>query len=119
MAFPKIYRAAIVAEQHYDGAEQCVIGERLWLRFEPDNPHDPDAIEVIRRNGAKVGYLPRDSWLRRPILEDGDGALCTVVRIEENEGITHVVMAVTIRPPDHFANCVLEAGECPPPALPD
>ena len=31
----------------------------LFLRRQPDNPYDPNAVEIFLRNGAKVGYVPR------------------------------------------------------------
>ncbi|UIN36932.1 HIRAN domain-containing protein [Methylobacterium oryzae] len=34
-------------------------GDRLSLVREPENPHDPCAIEVWWRNGARLGHLPR------------------------------------------------------------
>lgn len=40
-------------------AAQLVLGERLVLRREPGNPHDANAIEIVRADGAKLGYVPR------------------------------------------------------------
>ena len=34
-------------------------GEVLQLVREPDNPHDPDAIKVLRKNGDQVGYVEK------------------------------------------------------------
>lgn len=34
-------------------------GNRLSLVREPENPHDPNAIEVWWRNGVRLGHLPR------------------------------------------------------------
>lgn len=36
-----------------------VAGDRLSLVREPENPHDPCAIEVWWRNGVRLGHLPR------------------------------------------------------------
>jgi hypothetical protein len=36
---------------------ECHVGERLRLVAEPDNPVDPNAIKVCRKNGAHLGYL--------------------------------------------------------------
>lgn len=35
-------------------------GERLDLRLEPDNPHDPSAVAVMR-GALRLGYLPREA----------------------------------------------------------
>ncbi len=34
------------------------VGDRLELRREPDNPHDPRAVRV-EWNGVQIGYAPR------------------------------------------------------------
>ncbi len=36
---------------------KCVIGERLLLVREPDNPHDHQAVKVCRETGELIGYL--------------------------------------------------------------
>jgi len=37
---------------------QLRVGDRLELRREPDNPHDPNAVSVSW-HGRMLGYLPR------------------------------------------------------------
>ena len=44
-------RQAAVAQLH--------VGERVWLRREPHNPHDYHAIRVERHTGQQFGYLDR------------------------------------------------------------
>lgn len=54
-------------------------GERLMLRAEPDNPHDSDAVAVLRA-GLKLGYIPRAA--NTPIarlLAAGQDVRCDVV----------------------------------------
>ena len=41
-------------------ALECAPDEQLDLIAEPDNPADPNAIAVCRRNGQQIGYLPRE-----------------------------------------------------------
>jgi integrase len=36
---------------------RCRVGELLVLEREPDNPHDINAIRVIRQSGEQIGYL--------------------------------------------------------------
>ncbi len=36
------------------------VGEQVWLRREPHNPHDRNAIRVERQNGRQIGYISRD-----------------------------------------------------------
>ena len=36
---------------------RCRVGDLLVLEHEPDNPHDINAIRVLRQNGEQIGYL--------------------------------------------------------------
>jgi HIRAN domain len=38
----------------------CRVGELLVLEHEPDNPHDVNAIRVLRETGEQIGYLERE-----------------------------------------------------------
>ena len=40
--------------------QKCDVGELLVLEHEPDNPHDINAIRVLRQNGEQIGYLERE-----------------------------------------------------------
>ena len=39
---------------------RCRVGDLLVLEHEPDNPHDINAIRVLRQNGEQIGYLERE-----------------------------------------------------------
>ena len=39
---------------------QLSLKEQIWLRREPRNPHDRNAIRVERQNGRQIGYISRD-----------------------------------------------------------
>ena len=39
---------------------RCRVGELLVLEHEPDNPHDINAIRVLRQSGEQIGYLERE-----------------------------------------------------------
>jgi hypothetical protein len=41
-------------------ARGCEPGELLTLAPEPENPYDPNAIAVWRKDGRQLGYLPRE-----------------------------------------------------------
>ena len=52
----------IAGFQYYDGAlvlGKLKPGKRLKMVSEPENPSDPNAIE-LRYKKAKLGYVPRD-----------------------------------------------------------
>jgi cold shock CspA family protein len=47
----------------YEGRQAVVAqlceDEQVWLKREPDNPHDRNAVQVLRQNGRKFGYINR------------------------------------------------------------
>lgn len=53
--FTKVVGVTFHGRQEVAG--HLVPGEEVVLRREPDNPHDPHAVQVVRRDGAMVGYL--------------------------------------------------------------
>lgn len=51
----------IAAFQHYDGAlvlDKLKPGKKLKMVHDPENPYDPNAIE-LRYKGVKLGFVPR------------------------------------------------------------
>jgi len=55
------YTLGIVGESHYqDAIRRCRQGDRVILKREPENPHDENAVAVLRENGEQIGYLSRD-----------------------------------------------------------
>ncbi len=66
-----------------DVLKACCVGDPLDLIHEPNNRFDPDAIQVRRRGGLAIGYVPSD--LARAVvrvLEHGARASAEVLRIE-------------------------------------
>ena len=64
----------VVAGCAYHELDRCADlkrGEVLVLRREPDNRHDRNAIEVVRANGRKLGYVPRRGALTLAPMMDG------------------------------------------------
>jgi hypothetical protein len=49
---------------------------RAWLRPEPENPHDPNAVLVAALSGHPLGHLPRElcASYQRVLNEVGDRA---------------------------------------------
>jgi hypothetical protein len=70
--------------RHYNGAASIYAltpGTRLALRAEPNNPHDPFAVEIFQ-GPAKLGYVP--SFCNRHIsrlLQDSIPLACEVERV--------------------------------------
>jgi hypothetical protein len=52
-----------VSHQNADGSDrqrlirECRLFETLVLDHEEDNPHDPNAVRVLRQTGEQLGYL--------------------------------------------------------------
>ena len=54
-------------------------GQQLVLKREPDNPHDDLAIEVLRQNGARLGYIPRNQNGVLARLMDAGKQICAEI----------------------------------------
>jgi plastocyanin len=69
---PTVYPVGIVGEASYQPAiRRAKVGQAVRLVHEPSNPHDERAISVQSAMGECIGYLPRDSWLHRVLLDEG------------------------------------------------
>ncbi len=79
------YPVAIVGKQHYQRAI-AAIGEAddVVLLHEPDNPYDDRAIAVVC-HGDTIGYLPRDCWLARALIDEGKPVSARVARLSNDE----------------------------------
>lgn len=98
----KLYPLGLVGESNYQPAiARTVAGERALICREPDNPHDSLALRVENGDGDTIGYVPRSSWLREAIHEQGRGVTATVKSIEGGEGkALGVVLDVTLSDDD-------------------
>lgn len=62
--------------EEYDGRQGLVgrlePGQLLFLRREPNNPHDSNAVAVTTQFGSTIGYIPRKNanWVSR-VLDEG------------------------------------------------
>lgn len=96
-----VYMAGLVGEQHHAAAvSRCLVGEQVTLMHEQGNPHDGKALAAFSSRGERLGYIARDHWLRRAIMEDGDG--CTAVIASMNpgyRGFREVVLQVRLGGP--------------------
>ena len=96
-----------VTMENDDGSDRqtiisrCRAGERLYLDHQSDNPHDPNAVMVIRGTGEQLGYLSRAVAARlAPVLDAGFrveariSALTGLQRLGEHRGV-NLLIAVT------------------------
>lgn len=100
----RIYPVGIVGKSAYqDAIGRTHAGEPVKIFHEPDNPHDELALVVENNLGEPIGYIPRASWLRRCIHEDGRGCAATVKSIEApTDGVKGVVIDVTVTDDEVF-----------------
>jgi len=63
---------------YQDAIRQCEVGERVYIAHDRGNPHDDLALRAETGGGQVLGYVPKSSWVRKAIHEEGRGATCTV-----------------------------------------
>lgn len=104
-----IDRCKIAGTPYYDFdqvKDQFCDGQMLWLKPQPDNPHDARAVEVFTEQGLKLGFLPRQqnarafAWLSR--------GLPVAARLVQSQGHWRIDVHVVGMPDavmcDGFAN---------------
>ena len=98
----KLYPVGLVGESHYrTNIESCYAGMRVYVCHEPDNPHDDMALRVETSGGQTIGYVPRKSWLRSAVHEEGRGVTCTIASLNAvAHGHIGVVIDVTLTDDD-------------------
>jgi hypothetical protein len=77
---------------------RCHVGEVLRLEPEPSNPHDANAMRVLRMPGEQIGYLERSLALR-VAGEGGDhyAAIATIrrPRLSRHYGVGIMIIVAT------------------------
>jgi len=94
----KVYPLGLAGERNYQQAiRNCRQGEPARIFHEHDNPHDSLALRVENDAGDVIGYVPRESWLRHAIHEEGRGCAASIKSIANGGGsILGVVIDVTL-----------------------
>ena len=80
---------SVAGYAYYDGErveETLKRGETLVLRAEPENSYDGFAVEILRADGAKLGYVPRrDNKAIHRLLRQGAKVVGRVEEIRPQE----------------------------------
>ena len=73
MAKISTFRQRVVGISNYaDAVEQCIAGQRVVLRRDPNNAYDKNAIEVLA-GGRRIGFISRDeAETLAPAMVKGD-----------------------------------------------
>lgn len=97
MSRTKTFPLGLVGESRCQSAIASLYrGDAVQLLHEADNPADPRAIVVRSPSGEKLGYVPRDSWLTRALLDEGKPVFASVLSIAGDGRRKGVVIEVTI-----------------------
>lgn len=87
-------RFSIAGFQYYDGPplmRRLKPGAQLKLVREPNNPHDPFAVEIYL-DKIKLGYVPRsDNKHLSRLLEQGAKLECSVIETNPEAGVWNMV----------------------------
>ena len=77
---PKQFPLRLVGEQFYARAiARCREGDRVTLVHETGNPYDARALAVVSPRNEIIGYIPREGWLHRALLDEGNGYRAIIV----------------------------------------
>lgn len=87
-----IIRVAGVSHQNDDGTSRqeilarCRVPEILELRRQPNHRHDRNAIQVLRKNGEMLGFIPRDeAAVMAPELDNGRRYIALLATLDGGE----------------------------------
>jgi hypothetical protein len=96
-----VYKTGLVGEQHHRAAVQrCRVGEAVTLMHEQGNPHDPKALAAFSAQGQRIGYIAQDHWLRRAVMEDGQGCSAAIISVAPGQrGFQQIVLEVRLGGP--------------------
>lgn len=66
-------------------------GTSLVLRPEPNNEYDPNAVLVLTKSGAKIGYIPREQapYVQK-ILNAGFPVGCVVDHVNVSQKLVRI-----------------------------
>lgn len=81
------YPVGIVGESHYQAEIRSArVGDAVSLVQEIGNPYDPNAIAVVLRSGETIGYIARDTWVTRALIDEERGCDATITAIARSDG---------------------------------
>lgn len=72
--------AGVMHDDRWHTVLRCSLGEKVWLRREPNNAHDTNAIAVVDRRGQHLGYLGRPVAAElAPYMDAGQNPIGAIV----------------------------------------
>lgn len=71
------------------------VGDVLWLRREPDNRFDANAILVLDGEQRKLGYIPeKDNIVFARLMDAGKCLSAKIVRLEEKRSFRQINISI-------------------------
>lgn len=98
----KAYPVRLVGTRSYvDAIARARSGDRVAILRERGNPYDAEALVAVNADGETLGYIPRDNWLRRALVDEGRGCRAVVDELVVNlprvgEGSVQMTLFVTL-----------------------
>lgn len=81
------YMVGLVGEASYQPAIRRIgAGAVVRLVHEPSNRFDNRAVQALVSNGQTIGYLPRDHWLARVIIDEDADVMAIVEEVTGGKG---------------------------------
>lgn len=98
VAGSKSYSVGLAGTSHYQSAIRlATVGSKVRLKLKSDNPYDEEAIAVETSRGKKLGYVPKDSFLRDAIHVRQSRVAAVIHSIGDGGGgYLGVVVSVTL-----------------------
>jgi type I restriction enzyme M protein len=97
--------AGVTFEGRQEGLARLKRGDKVWLRREPDNPYDPNAVHVERRSGRSLGYLPTElaEDLADALDDLGDRHPARVTEVRGGTDERPLGITIQFAPPEYAA----------------
>lgn len=77
-----VYSVHLVGESHYQpNIKPLRPGDPVLLKPDPENKFDKRAVRATDALDRTLGYIERDSWLTRAMLDDGTAVAAQVEEI--------------------------------------
>ena len=93
------YRVGLSGESFYQSEiAECREGDPVLIYHEADNPFDPLALSVRTMAGESIGYVPKSSWLKTAVFDEGKPVSATILGLYPGV-ITNVVLNVWLDGP--------------------
>ena len=71
------------------------VGDTLWLRREPENRFDANAILVLDGEKRKCGYIPeKDNIVFARLMDAGKCLIAKIVRLEEKRSFRQINISI-------------------------